>query len=247
MNKNIQNSLISCGLTNNEATIYICLLKKLEATVFQIAKETGIPRATVYITLEKMKEQRLVALLRKNNVQYFTPENPSRLKMMIEEKEEILSSILPELNAIIDTDTDKPDVRLYTGANGVKIVLEDILETLARSKDRHLMAAARSEILERFPSYFPEWIKRRETMGVKSKLLLPAAEKTRHAFEPNELREVRYIPDAFGFKAMIEIYGNKMAVFNLREDEIYSIMIESEPIVQTFKQLFSFAWEQAAV
>jgi len=223
----------------------MCLLKKLEATVFEIAQETGIPRATVYITLEKMKEQRLVSLLKKNNVQYFTPESPSRLKMIIDEKENILKSLLPELQALIDTDTERPDVRLYTGPSGVKIVLEDILETMDRKKEYLLLAASRTEILDRFPSYFPEWIKRREKLKIKSRLILPESEQKKHAFESNEMREVKYVPDAFGFKAMIEIYANKMAVFNLREGEIYSIVIESEPIVQTFKQLFAFAWENA--
>lgn len=80
MDKNVINSLVSYGLTSNEASIYVCLLRKLEASVFEIAKETGISRATVYITLEKMKELKLVSLLRKNNVQYFTPENPEDCK-----------------------------------------------------------------------------------------------------------------------------------------------------------------------
>ncbi len=246
MNKNMINSLVSYGLTVNEASIYVYLLKKLEATAFQIAKETSIPRATVYITLDKMKEQKLISLLRKNNVQYYTPENPSRLKMIIEEKNSILTEILPELSAIINTEGEKPDVRMYTGASGVKIVLEDILETLQRKNDHSLSAASRSEILDRFPQYFPEWIKRREKLKIKSRLILPESERKRHSFEPNEMRELRFLPDTFGFKAMLELYGNKMAVFNLKEGEIYSIVIESEPIVQTFKQFFSFAWENAS-
>lgn len=246
MAKNLIKSLISYGLTANEAAIYVCLLEKLEASVFEIAKETGISRATVYITLEKMKELKLVSLLRKNNVQYFTPENPSRLKMIADEKSSIISEILPELNAIIDTDAEKPDVRLYTGAAGVKIVLEDILETLGRAKERYLLAASRTEILERFPKYFPEWISRRERLKITTKLILPEGERETHAFEPNEFREVKYIPDIFGFKAMIEIYGNKMAVFSLKEGEIYSVVIESEPIIQTFIKFFSFAWDKAS-
>lgn len=245
MSKSTINSLIAYGLTANEAAIYVCLLRKLDASVFEIAKETGIPRPTVYITLEKMKEQKLVSLLRKNNIQYYEPENPSRLKMIIEEKNSILSSLLPELNAIIDTDVDRPDIRLYTGPSGAKIVLEDILDTLERKNLHELLAASRTEILDRFPSYFPDWVSRREKLKIKTKLLLPKSDEKKHAFEPNQLREVRYLPDNFGFRAMIEIYGTKMAVFNLKEGEIYSIIIDSEPIVQTFIQLFSFTWENA--
>lgn len=245
MDKNLINSLISYGLTENESKIYISLLRRLETSVFELAKDTGIPRATVYITLEKMKAEKLVSSLRKNNVQYFTPENPNRLKLLLEEKQHMLEDILPELNAIIDTDKEKPTVKMYTGDEGVKIALDDILESMKRTNNHTLLAASRSEILERFPRYFPEWMKRRESLSIRTKLIVPETERQKGVFKTNDLRETRYFPDNFGFKATIEIYGNKMAVFNLKEGEIYSIVIESEPIVQTFTQFFSFAWENA--
>lgn len=165
--------------------------------------------------------------------------------MIIEEKGNIISEILPELNSLINADTEKPNVKMYTGDDGVKIALEDILETMKKTNSHVLLAASRSEILDRLPSYFPVWMKRREKLDIRTRLILPESEKTKHIFEPNALREVRYLPDNFGFKATIEIYGNKMAIFNLKADEIYSIIIESEPVVQTFTQFFSFAWENA--
>ncbi|WKZ24920.1 MAG: helix-turn-helix domain-containing protein [Patescibacteria group bacterium] len=245
MDKNLINSLVYCGFTKNESAIYIYLLKKIEATVFDISKETSIPRATVYLTLDKLKKQKIVSLFRKNNVQYYTPENPLRLKAIIEEKDKAIKNILPELNAIIDTDSERPDVRLYTGVDGVKIVLEDILDTMVRKRQNMLLAASRTEIIDRFPKYFPDWIDRREKLKIKSRLILPESERKKHIFEQNEWREVRYLPDTFGFKAMIEIYANKIAVFNLKEGEIYSIVIESESIVQTFIQFFMFSWENS--
>lgn len=243
MDTKLIKSLIAYGLTENESKIYISILRKLEASVFEIAKDTGIPRATVYITLEKMKGLKIISSLKKNNVLYYTPENPSRLKVLAEEKEKIISELLPELSAIIDTDQEKPNVKMYTGAEGVKIALEDILETMKRENSHVLLAASRSEITKLFPKYFPEWLKRRETLGIRTKLILPEIERTTSVFQENSLREIRYLPESFGFKATIHIYGNKMAVFNLKESEVYSIVVESEPIVQSFTQFFLFAWE----
>lgn len=245
MDKKLINSLISYGLTENEARIYISLLKKLEASAFEISKDTNIPRATVYITLEKMKAEKIVSSLKKNNVQYFTPENPKALERLLEEKQKNLSEILPELNSIIDTSKESPNVHMYTGDEGVKIALDNILESMKRSNNHVLLAASQSEILDRLPKYFPEWMKRRESLSIKTKLILSELERGNGAFKPNELRETRYLPNNFIFKATVEIYGNKMAVFNLKEGEIYSIIIESEPIVQTFTQFFNFTWENA--
>ena len=243
MSKKLINSLVLYGLTENEAQIYIYLLRKIEASVFEIAKETAIPRATIYITLEKMKDQLIVSSLKKNNVLYYAPESTNRLKMILENKQKTLEEVLPELNALINTDKNSPNTRMYTGPDGVKIVLEDILETMQREKLHTLLAASRSDIVKHFPKYFPQWLKRRESLSIRTKLIIPEKERTDHVFEPNDLRETRFLPNEFPFDATIEIYGNKLAVFSLKEGEIYSIIIESKPIVDMFRQFFLFAWE----
>ncbi len=245
MDNNLLKSLVSYGLTENEAKIYLALLQKVEASVFELAKATGIPRATVYITLEKMRSSTLVSSLKKNNVLYYTPENTSRLKSLLSEKQKTLEEILPELNALVDTDKEKPNTRIYVGEEGVKIVLEDILETMEAEKLHTLLAASHSEIMKYFPKYFPKWLERREALGIRSKLILPEKERGDHVFDPNELRETRFLPDAFPFEATVEIYGKKLALFSLKNNELYSIIIESRPAVEIFKQFFLFTWEHA--
>lgn len=245
MEKDTIKSLISYGLTENEAIIYTTLLRKLESSVFALAKETKIPRATVYITLEKMKDVHLVSSFKKNNVLYYTPENPNHLKALLDEKQRILANILPELRAIIDTDKGKPSTKMYTGEEGVKLVLDDTLETMERAHTHTLLAASRSEIIERFPKYFPSWIQKREELGIRTKLIIPESERSQNTFPKNVLRETRHLPDNFAFVSTIHIYGNKVALFNLKENEIYSIVIESEPIVQTFTQFFNLVWQSA--
>lgn len=245
MDTKIVKSLISYGLTENEASIYIALLEKLEATVFEIAQKTEIPRATVYLTLEKMKKLGLVSALKKNNVLYFTPESTKRLSELLESRRQSLEEILPELNALIDIDSKKPTIRMYTGRDGVKIVLEDILETMARQKINILYAASHSELLEMLPKYFPNWQKKREAQHIRTKLILPEGDRAKHPFPSNELRETRYLPKGFPFQATVELYGNKIAVFSFRDKEIHSIIIESSPTVEMFAQFFLFAWEHA--
>jgi hypothetical protein len=147
------------------------------------------------------------------------------------------------LSAIINTNQDKPTVKMYTGEDGVKVVLEDILTTMQEKRTLTLLAASRSEIIQRFPKYFPKWMQRRESLNIRTKLILPESERTTTSFQTNPLRETRYLPK--GFTSTIEIYGTKMAIFNLKDGEIYSIVIESGPIVQTFIQFFNTVWENA--
>ena len=50
----IVDKLILVGLTRQEASVYICLLKCGELTGYEVAKETGISRSNVYSTLSAL-------------------------------------------------------------------------------------------------------------------------------------------------------------------------------------------------
>ncbi len=238
-------ALVAYGFTENEAKIYLALLRKMEASAFEIAKTTNIPRTTVYLTLEKMKRTQLVSSIKKNNVLHYTPEKISNLRAILLEKQQALEAILPQLNALIDTDKEKPNTRMYLGAEGRKIVLNDIIETMEYEKLQTLYAASHTKLMEDFPKYFPNWLKRREALGVRTKLILPENERSDHVFKSNELRETKFLPDKFPFEATIEIYGKNIAIFFSKNGEMYSIIIESRQAAEIFKQFFLFAWNHA--
>lgn len=239
--KDIVRALELYGLPKNEAMVYLYLLKKLEATAFETAKETGIPRTTVYTTLESLKKQGIISQFRKNNVAYFTPESPSQLMRLLKEREEILIDIMPNIRAITSRGMDAPVTKLYVGLDGVKTMLEDILQTVKDQKIKQIYATSQPELLTYLPNYFPNWLKRREDMGVFTKLILP--QSVQNFLQSNDLREVRYLPEKFPFDCSVTIYGNKLAFFAFQESEPYCVSIESVAISGMFTQFFLFTWE----
>lgn len=239
--KEISRSLVEYGFSENEAAIYLFLLKNLEASVFEIAKETNIPRTTVYKTLESIKKQGFVSQLRKNNVAYFTPESPNRLMHLLKRKKEIVGELLPQIQAISSRAIDAPIAKLYTGLDGIKTGLEDILETLKDTGGRQIFATSQPDLLKYLPRYFPSWLKIREDMGVFTKLILPQGAKD--YLETNDLREVRYLPEDFPFDSSVTIYGNKIAFFYVQKEDSYCVILESRSITEMFKQFFLFSWE----
>jgi sugar-specific transcriptional regulator TrmB len=239
--KEILASLEEYGLSRNEASIYIFLLKKLEATAFEVAKETTIPRTTVYATLESLKKQGFISQFKRNNVAYFTPESPSRLVRLLKDKEEIINSVMPQIQAIASRQTNSPVTKLYVGIDGIKHGLEDILETLKKHKIKQIYATSQADLLKFLPKYFPDWLKRREELGVFTKLILPSTAS--NYLKTNELREVRYLPEKFPFTTSVTMYGNKMAFFSLEGDDPYCVIVESASITGLFSQFFLFSWE----
>jgi sugar-specific transcriptional regulator TrmB len=234
-------SLETYGFTQNEASIYLNLLKNIEATAFQIAKNTGIPRTTVYLTLESLKKQGFISQLRKNNIAYFTPQSPNQLLRVLKKKEEVINEIMPQIRALSSRNIETPTAKLFVGLEGIRTGLEDILETLKDEKIKQIHATSQSDLLEYLPKYFPAWLRNREELGVFTKLILPY--NGRDYLKSNELREVRILPEKFPFTTSVTIYANKIAFFSLQEDNHYCVILESKSITEMFKQFFLFSWE----
>jgi sugar-specific transcriptional regulator TrmB len=242
-NMNTIASLIRVGLTQNEARVYTCLLKIIEGTVFQIAKIAEMPRTTTYATLESLKTQGLVTSFRKNNVQYFTPENPKQILTILKHKEEIMQELLPTLQALsVGTDV-QPSVKMFTGPQGMKLAFEDILETLEKTEQKILYAAAFPDVMDILPKYYHEWVKRREKLGVSTKMILPESARDRKIFYEGHNRQVRFMPEPYLYQCAMDIYGNKIVFFASREGTVYSVILESPTIAAAFLKFFLFAFD----
>lgn len=240
---NIATTLTKLGFSENEAKIYVVLLKMLEGTVFQIAKRSEIPRTTTYATLELLKAQGLVTAFRKNNVQYFTPENPKQILTMLKHKEEILNELLPTLQALSMGTDVQPSVKMLTGTQGMKFAFEDILDTLEKEDQRILYAAAFPDVMDALPKYYHSWVKRREELGVTTKMILPESSRDRKAFYEGHNRQVKFMPEPYLFQCAMDIYGNKIVFFSLREGMTYSVILESPTIAEAFLKFFLFAFD----
>ena len=243
---NIEKALEFYGLTEKEITLYLCLLKQLELSVFEISKQTGIARTTVYATLEEMKKKGIVNSSKKNNVVHYSPENPKQLVSLLKEKEWKINDVLPEMMSLINLGKNNANTELYTGEGGVRRVFDDVIITLQKQHIPIFYSVSQIDIMDAFPRFLPEWIHRRHSIKrTFTYMLVPGGlkEKMPKILNSNASRETRFFPVEFPFDCTVMIYGRKTAVISLRDGEYYSIMIDSESVTNTFKQFFLFAWQ----
>jgi len=236
-------SLVRVGLSQNEAKVYLCLLKIIEGTAFQIAKGADMPRTTAYTSLESLKAQGLVTSFRKNNVLYFTAENPKQILSILKNKQEIMNELLPALQSLsIGTDV-QPTIKMFTGVQGMKTALEDILETLEKTGEKMIYAASYPDVMDALPKYYHQWVARREKMGVATKMIVPESAKNRTVFYEGHNRQVRFMPEPYLFQCSMDIYANKIVYFVLKEGVTYSIILESPTIADAFLRFFLFTFD----
>jgi len=238
----LTSALSQYGLSINEAKSYEFLLKKIEATAYEVAQKVKVPRTTIYKALESLKDKGFVVSFKKNGKLHFTPENPNQFYKKLKRKQEIIDSIMPEMRALIESPDIKPVIKLYEGKEGLKKVWDDILETAKREKIKRLYAISHPTIYELLPKYFPEWVKKRVALGISVQIILPDIESAR-SLDNKELRIQKYLPKKHPYQSTVDIYGDKIAFFSLKKKEVNSIILESPTLAEMFRSFFLTMWE----
>ncbi len=118
------NDLAKIGLENKKADVYLALLQLGSASVLEISKKSGIKRPTTYDILQDLLNKKLISQSFQGKKKVFTAENPDNLKWMIQEQENIVERILPELRSYFNIAKEKPRVRYYEGTEGIKYICE---------------------------------------------------------------------------------------------------------------------------
>ena len=241
----IEKDLIKYGLNEREALVYISLLKLSDSTAFLIAKDVDLPRTTVYETLEDLKRKGLLSVWKKNNVNYYSPESPNVLLKQHKEKEELLNSVVPELFSYIKMNGKVPSAKFYTGKEGVKIVLDDVIERSIDQKLNIIHSIIRPEFNDYFPKIMTEWIQRREEKNIYIQIIIPdiPVDEKKLSYFKNDLRETRVMKKDYPLGSSIFIYGNKTALFSLEDNQMYATVIESAPFSSMFKSMFGAVWD----
>lgn len=232
------------GFSDGEVKVYLALLRLVESSAYRIAEQAELPRTSTYTALESLKNKGLIISSLRNNVRYYTLENPRALIEVLDDKKKQIEEILPELDSLIDTAKIMPMVKLYKGREGYIKVRNEMLESFKKDQIKQIWVFSSPLDFNLFPKYFPNWIKERKKLGILAKTFLRHDVQMNKNFQLNQtdLREAKYLPSNFQFNATMNIYGNKIAFFALKEDELFSVIIDSSILANMLEQFFSFAW-----
>jgi len=235
----VKEALEKFGLDKNETAVYLACLQLSPALASAVAKIASIPRASIYDILERLMQKGIVSFSIQNGKKYFSAAPPEQLIKLLEDQKTALEQALDELKILQKKEEIAPKIQVYTGKEGLKTVLNDIVRT--KKTIYAYGAAGLSENALKWD--FPKIIEARVKEGIKFKVIF---DKSFLAQEKKKLplTEVRFISKSFEDLTFTEIYGNKVAIF------IYSkspsvVLIESEEVVKSYKRYFDILWETA--
>jgi sugar-specific transcriptional regulator TrmB len=234
----IQDFLQEIGLSKNEAKIYQMLLESGPSIVGEISFKTKIHRRNVYDSIEKLKEKGFASWIIKNNRKYFEAVDPKRIIDIFDEKKERVKSIIP---MIAKRQKEVQNVRVYTGAEGRKIIFEDKL----KCKGEQLVLGAHQPS-KRISNYVKIYHNRRIAKKIHLKMLyLPDELEAAKYFAKLRYVKVRILPTFLSkIPIAINIYGNKVAFFTDDEEKQshLTILIEDKNLSEDFRNYFYAIW-----
>lgn len=241
--------LLSAGLSEKEARVYLVLLSLGRGTVSEIARQSNINRTTGYDLLDTLVGYGFIRISGKEPKQEYVAESPDTVVNFLEkrkkETEEQLqkaqSVIVPQLKSM-HTVTDLPKVKFYEGKEGLEQVYED---TLTSSETIRAYATV-DDMHKALPDYFPKYYKRRAGKNIHIRAIIPSTEigRDRAMKDKEEARETALIPpDKYYFSPEINIYDNKVMIASWREK--LGIIIESAEIADAMKKIYELAWAEA--
>ncbi len=231
------------GLSDNEATVYIALLKIGNSTANRVAEITGLKRSTTYDNLNLLISKGIVSTIMKGSTHYYEPADPEKLLYLMDEKRSRIQQIIPKLKNIKESIKEKTGVTYFEGKKGVFTVLNDILD---QKKELWFYGSRKkaSSVLEHYPDDF---ILKREQRKIFLRAVLADEDRGHPTYKlksVTRLSDLRFTKELNSVPSNVFIYGDRVAFMSSGQNPVGIIIVNSEILAQQ-KKIFEVLWKNS--
>ena len=228
------------GLTKNQSTIYLSLVKIGMSTAHHIMKDTGLHSSRIYEGLEKLQQLGLVSFVVKDYKRYFQAAGPEKLLQYLDEKKQIVMRLLPELKKLESTKKEDFNAFIYKGKDGLKTIHSQMLK---EGKDVYLIGA-KGIIFSQLPYFMPNFEKERIKKKIKFHLIYDnmKVKKYEEQVIKRKYFSGKSFPLGFVSNTVVNIFGNKIAIVLWKQGYPIGFMIENRDVADSFRKWFDFIY-----
>lgn len=247
-----ETELKKLGLKDKEASVYLACLQLGPSPVQPIARKAKVVRATTYVILESLMNMGLVTKYKEGKKTLFSAEPPRQLTRLLEreretiqEKQQELEGILPELQMIMKAAGGRPSVRYFGGQEGLHAMRQEII-MYSKAGDTIYNFTPMEHLNAVFPQNEDAFVRQRIAKGVRAKTLFTTrSPKLRDLIlsqSKERLSERRYVPvGLFPSTSGMTVFGDRIAIGTFVGD-LMGVIIESKPMAEMMMRLFDLAW-----
>lgn len=231
------------GLSENEITIYVTLLKTGVSTANRISKLTGIKRSTTYDNLNILKNKGLVSFIIKDTVYYYESIDPRKIIRLMEEKKEKVSKCVKNLILLKETNKDEGGASYFEGKKGVITILNDILD----EKKELWFIGSRKKAMSAMQNYPDNFVTKRVDAGISLRAVMSVEDKGDPSMNDKrvyKMSNMRFLEELKEISANVFIYGDKVA-FMTTGNNLAGIIIKNKEILKQQRKIFEILWKNA--
>ena|SRR3989338_7736326 len=241
----MQELLLLLGYLKSEAAVYTALLELGSSQAGTIAKTAKLNRVSVYKALDKLIAQGLVSYTKRNNRKTFKAADISKIKLLVKEKKDQLTTFEKNIPNIIAEYTKKEEVQteIYEGIQGVKAMSETFLQEGKKGDIWYVMGTPKkAEVLG---GYYKDLNERAYKKRRKLFIIYNAdAAGLFNIRKKQKGTSVRLMPKHCKTPAEIDVFGDNVAIV-LFSPVVLAFTIKNKEVADSFKQYFQFVWNES--
>lgn len=235
------------GLTPKEIQTFMKLLELGAQPVSVVAKYVGLPRSSMYFTLDKLKEIGLVEEFERSGVKYMRCVSLEDVGGVFERRQRQLQAALeefqerlPQFAAIANTLSVAPTVRFIEGVEAVRRMY--LQEQTQVNKDWR--ALYNPDVLRQI---VPEMFEQKNYHGDKGQIRevlvdSPVARTWRDTCKIDPTMFVKLLPEAVTFETDISVSEDRIYMMSVKEDQAAGIAIVHPQMAHQMRMLFDMLW-----
>lgn len=235
--------LKNIGLEEVEANVYVTSLSLGATSVLRIAKHSEIKRTTCYGVIESLHKKGLMRTELRGLKQVYIAENPEKLELILESKQQEFKNNLPQFIALQRLQGTESTIKLYTG---LKVLQEIYMQTLKEIKhgEDYLVIANQESWYNLDPEFAIKYIEERAKLPIKTRLLLQDSEisRTHKKYERNYNEEIKFFPSDTSINVDTILLPKKLIIAELLPPYTITV-IENTSIIELHRELFEINWK----
>jgi len=160
----------------------------------------------------------------------------------LQEKQKLIEKYLPELNELYKPRIEAPIIEVFEGKEGIKTVLQDIIET----KKEMLDLGSTGRFPQLFPYYSEIFHKERVKNKIKIRIVYNDDKYGRargKSLSKLSITEVRYMRKTS--PTTTYIYGEKVVIIIWEKEKLVAIMIKDKDVAESYRNYFESIWKTA--
>ena len=225
------------GLTPKELDVYMVLLESDFESIANIMTKAKVSRKSIYEILDKLLDKGLVSYTIKDNKKQFSAVTPERFLDILNEKQQNVQNVLPDLMKKYKQSKDETTVRVFMGKEGMKTATEYIV----KEKKNYCVIANEGKIFDVLKYYMPQFMKKIKQNGVYGTVLYSESARCKKLLTPKD-NKIRYSPDKYTTPMALSIYGDNTNILIFSEGNPITIQIKNKHVANSFRNYFQIMW-----